>query len=72
METQLRIAAEKTKPDIVFDIIKNNARGGRITMFMFEYLMNQNLIAPNWRKQYLKNLAAQGKIRCDSCNVYVL
>lgn len=68
---QQQLIQEKSKTDIVFDIIKNAQRGGRIDMPSLEKLLTFHGIAPNWRKFYLRNLALKGKIHCDGAFVYL-
>lgn len=72
METQLKFAAEKSKTDIVYDIIKSEQRRGRIEMTKLENLLVMAGIAPNWRKFYLRELAGEWKISCDGAFVYIL
>lgn len=69
---QQKIAQEKTKTDIVFDIIKNESVDGKISLISFEKIATMHGVAPNWRKFYLKSLSAQGKIRCDGLNIHIL
>ena len=69
---QQKIMPGKTKADIVFEIIRDEAVNGKIGMLRLENLLLNAGVAPNWRKFYLKTLAARGKIRCDGKNVYVL
>ncbi|MCK4551239.1 MAG: hypothetical protein KAT91_04750, partial [Candidatus Aenigmarchaeota archaeon] len=71
MQQKIAVAHQKTKADLVFDMIEKEAVGGKLNMISFEKLAILHGVAPNWRKFYLKSLSSQGKIRCDGLFIYI-